>query len=350
MKKLNLLTLILLLLITTASIAQTYVIQAKPLDSKEWGYINLNGEYLIPPQFRKCYEFSESGYAPIYDKKKGYYFININGEKLPTEISNFKLKQMFGFGTQGFKEGMVPVLVNEKWGFLNEMGKLVIEPKYDKVSRFEEGYSIAKIGEQFFIVDKVGNEILIQAPGVVDVRVFSEGMAPYKTKDGYYGFIGIDGNIRIEAQYLSVGYFKLGVAWAKTKYETIGYLNISGEWVIQPQFFTVNDFDPETKLAKIKQGEKWVYLTFNGDIIEFNESDVISEFYEGLAKGKKFNKFGFYNSNMEWVIAPKFDGVRNFKNGYAAAKQGDKWGIIDKQGNWIIEPIYSALKDVEKII
>lgn len=347
MKKSYLLTTVLFLFLTCSSFAQTYVIQAKPLDSKEWGYINLDGNFIIDAQYRKCYEFSEEGYAPIFEKEEGYFFINIQGETLQTEIPGFALKEVFG--VTGFDEGLAPVRINENWGYLNTDGKLAIPAKYSKVSSFKDGYAIAQVGSNFYIIDKQGNEKLVEVPGVTEIKHFSENLAPYKTENGLYGFINANANVVIEARFVSVGYFNAGLAWAKTNVATIGYLNPAGEWVIQPQIFITNDFDPETELAKVKHNEKWIYLNTKGEIIQFDDSETISEFHEGLAKGKKNEKIGFYNSNMEWVIQPQFDGVRNFKNGYAAAKLEDKWGIIDKTGSWVIQPVFAALKDVEKV-
>ncbi len=349
MKKNILITSILIILIMGSSFAQEYVIQVRPMDSKDWGYINLEGNYILNPQFRKCYSFSEDGYAIIYKKKEGYSFINTKGEKLQTEISDFRLKEVFGFGTKGFDDGFVPVLVNDGWGYMNTEGKLAVPAKYNKVSSFKNGFAIAQIEDDFYIIDKMGKQKLVNVPNIKEIKWFSEGIAPFKTKEGLYGFLNSNGEVVIEASFLGVGYFNAGLAWAKTNVETIGYLNSNGEWVIEPQFSTVNDFDPITKMAKIKQDKEWVYLNTKGEIIKFTDSEYISEFHEGLAKGKKNEKLGFYNSNLEWVIQPQFDGVRNFKNGYAAVKIDDKWGLIDKQGNWVIQPTYAAIKDVVKL-
>jgi hypothetical protein len=349
MRKNFLLTTVILLLLASNSIAQNYAIQAKPIGSKTWGYINLNGDYILEPQYRKCYEFSESGYAPISDKKKGFYFIDTKGEILQTEIENFKLKQVFGFGTLGFKEGLVPVRINDKWGYLNTDGKLVIEAKYNNANAFSEGYAIVKLGADFLIIDKQGNETKVNVPNVKKVKSFSEQFAIYMNLAGLYGFINTKGEVVIDAQYVSVGYFKSGLAWAKTNVQTIGYINKNGDWVIKPLAMSVKDFDPETKLARIKQEDIRAYLKMNGEFLYFNDSEIISDFHDGLAKGRKNEKLGFFSSNMEWVIEPQFDQVRSFKNGYAAVKVGAKWGVINKQGNWVIEPSFAALKDVELI-
>ncbi len=63
-----------------------------------------------------------------------------------------------------------------------------------------------------------------------------------------------------------------------------------------------------------------------------NDSDLFEDFFNGLARGKRADKFGYYNSKMEWAIQPQFDGARDFKNGYASVKKGELWGVIDDTG------------------
>jgi len=349
MRKKNLLLVVITFLFTINSFAQNYIIQVRPFDTKNWGYINLSNEYVLSPQFRKCFSFSENGYAIIYDKREGFYFINTRGEVLQTEITDYHLIEAFGFGVQGFSNGFVPVFVDDGWGYMNTIGRLAVPAKYSKVSSFKNGFAIAQTEDDFYIIDKDANEIQVAVQDAKEIKWFSEELAPFKNTDGLYGFINAKGETAIEAQFLSVGYFNAGLAWAKNEDELIGYINPEGEWIIQPQFRKTNDFDPLTEMTKVIIDDEWVYIKTNGEISTFTDSDYISEFHDGLAKGKKNDKLGFYNSSLEWVIQPQFDGVRNFKNGFAAVKVDNKWGIIDTQGNWIIHPTYAAIKDVVKL-
>ena len=337
------------ILLSVVSFAQEYIVQVRPMDSKNWGYININGDYILTPQFRKCFSFSENGYAIIYEKKEGYYFINTKGEVLQTEISDYHLIEAFGFGVQGFSNGFVPVFVDNGWGYMNTKGQLAVPAKYAKVSTFKNGFGVAQTEDNFYIIDKEANEIHVAVQNVREIKWFSENLAPFKNIDGLYGFINAKGEIAIEARFLSVGYFNAGLAWAKNNDGLIGFINANDEWIIQPQYRKANDFDPITKMARVIIDDEWVYVNTSGEISTFTDSEYISEFHDGLAKGKKNDKLGFFNSNLEWVIEPQFDGVRNFKNGFAAVKVDNKWGIIDTQGNWIIHPTYAAIKDVVKL-
>ena len=42
---------------------------------------------------------------------------------------------------RGFREGLAPVCKNEKWGFINKTGKLIVPCKYDKVLPFDKGFA-----------------------------------------------------------------------------------------------------------------------------------------------------------------------------------------------------------------
>jgi hypothetical protein len=326
--------------------SQTLIVQVKPAGSKTWGYAGVNGELIIPAQYDKCYPFSSNGYAAIYNsKERQYHFINLKNEPLETEQPKFKIKDGFGFAVSGFQDNLALVQVNEKWGYMNTSGKLVIPAIYDDGNDFNKGFAIVKKGTEFLILNEAGTETKIGVPAL-DVKDFSEDLAPIRTLDKKFGFINSKGEITIESQFESVGYFKNGLAWAKTFDKKVGYIDKSGTWVIKPEFEAAKEFDKESGLARVKKGDKWCYVNRDGELKTVDDTLVWGDFSEGLAEGKKGAQKGFYTKNGEWVIEPKFENVRDFHHGYAAAKLNGKWGLIDKNGKWIIQPIFDAIKDV----
>ncbi len=335
---------------TFTSFSQTYLTQVKPAGSKTWGYANQKGELVIAAQYAKCYKFSPEGLAAIYDQEeKQYHFINPKNERLATETKSYKLRDGMGFDVEGFMGGLALIRVGEKWGYMDVSGKLVISAKYDDANDFTDGHAAVKTGTTYFIIDKKGTETAVEGTGIVDIKDFTEGLAPYKTADKKTGFIGTDGKIAIPAQYESVGYFKNGLAWAKQPGGTLGYVNPKGEWVIKPQFTAGKNFEKESGLARVKVGEKWTYVNKAGEVMNISDADALGDFSEGLADGKKGEKKGFYNSKGEWVIQPQFQDTRDFKNGFAAAKLGEKWGMINKKGEWVIQPTFDGIKDMEVV-
>jgi WG containing repeat len=338
-------------LLFSSAIAQTYLTQVKPAESKTWGYANLKGELVIPATYAKCWKFSPEGYALYYDvEAKLFGFIDTKGEKLKTEITGFRVREGLGlnFNTEGFLDGMCLVKYEKKWGYLDTKGKLVIKAKYDDASYFNNGFASAKMGDKFFVINKMGDEIVVPSQ-VIDMNEFAEGLAPFRSATKEFGFIGTDGKIAIPARYESVGYFSNGLAWAKVAGGLLGYINKKGEWVIKPQFTAGKSFDIESGIARVKVDDKWAFINTKGEFKKLYDGEVLNDFSEGLAEGKKNEKIGFYDNTGKWVIDPQFDGSRDFKNGYAAAKKGEKWGMIDRKGNWVLQPIFDGIKDMELV-
>ena len=341
----------LILFLTCNAFSQTYVTQVKPVGDKKWGYANLKGELIVKPQFDRCYEFTSDGYAPIYDSKsKQYYFINLKGERLATEIKDFKMiDAVFNFTINGFVDGLVPVKQGEKWGYLNTDGKLAIPVKYDEVTDFNGGHALAKSGAKYVVLNTQGEETPVDGSGILDAKHFSESLAPFRAADKRFGYIGENGKIAVPAQFENVGYFKEGLAWVENGDKKVGYINTKGEWVIKPQFDVGKDFESESGLARIKGAKDWGYVTKTGEVTYLKDTDIFEDFSNGLARGRKNGKFGFLNSKGQWAIEPQFDGSRDFKNGYASVKKGEKWGVIDKSGKWVIEPTFDGIKDMELV-
>jgi hypothetical protein len=335
-------------LMNFAAFGQSYITQVKPMGKKEWGYMNSKGEMVIAAKYRKCFPFSNDGLAPIYESKK-FFFINTKGEKMPTDVSGYRMIEgSFGIGgLQGFSDGLVAIVKGKKWGYMNTDGKVAIELKYDKATSFNGGYAAVKKGNSFYIINKNGEETKVKI-AVKDVKSFTEGLAPFYTNDKKSGFINTDGTVAIEAQFVSVGYFVNGLAWAKTSDKKIGYINETGEWVIKPQFLAAKDFDAESGMARIKKDDGWAYVNKEGEVMNM-VTETYGDFSEGLAVGKKNGKVGYFNANGDWVIAADLEAGRAFKNGFAAAKKNGKWGIINTSGDWVIEPKFAGIKDMQLV-
>ena len=69
--------------------AQNGLILVKPKGSKKWGFVNLEGNFVINAQYRKVGSFTKDGFAPVIESNAA--FINQEGEKLKTEFDEFSI-------------------------------------------------------------------------------------------------------------------------------------------------------------------------------------------------------------------------------------------------------------------
>ncbi len=138
---------------------------------KGWGY-KQDGKIIIQPKFGIASEFTECGIAAVGDSENGNYYIDKTGKKLNVpilEIGNF---------IDEFQESYARFKKDEKLGFINECGEIVINAKFESVTPFK-------------------NEIAIVHRGF---EIIENG--PYKTqKGGKFGAIDKKGNLIIPYKF-----------------------------------------------------------------------------------------------------------------------------------------------------
>lgn len=154
---------------------------------EKWGYKNERGQVVIPPRFIIANDFIPEGIAAVVDTD-GWAYIGANGEIV---IRPF----VFDNGPDDFQEGLARFTSDHKFGFFDKTGKIVIKPRFDFATPFQEG--LAAIcqgckekfsGEHRFMeggswgyINQKG-EIVIP-PQFEEVRSFANGQAEVK-RDG----------------------------------------------------------------------------------------------------------------------------------------------------------------------
>lgn len=162
---------------------------------------------------------------------------------------------------------------------------------------------------------------------------------PYK-KNGMFGWIDVDGNILIPAQYASVGFFKDGLAWAE-KSGKYGFINKANEVIIPFQFESVTDF--EKGRAIVESNGLYGCIDRSGAFIvpvQFKDLGLLSE---DLMYAQKDSLYGYYDAFGFQRIAPQFDEAYSFENGKSKVVYQGLTGFIDPYGSFIVKPLYEEI-------
>jgi hypothetical protein len=189
----------------------------------KWGFINTNGDLVIHPQFDAAFYFNDG--VGVVENKSKFAVINRAGNVLAS-----------GFFYIGLiNEGRVPASYEDKSGFLDVEGKIVIPFIYDSVRSFSEGLAAVGKGDKWGYVDRSGRPVIALQFDMA--REFGHGLAPVRLGKKT-GFIDRTGKFAFvlatetaDAEGFTAG-SDISVFWNGDR--QFGYVNTSGRVIWGP--------------------------------------------------------------------------------------------------------------------
>jgi len=117
--------------------------------NKKWGIVDINGNYVVKPQFDDIKELSEGFIAFKQNGKWGFM------------DKNFKvvIKPQFD-RAENFSEGYAAVMKSKLWGYIDSSGKFVIKPQYVNASLFFAGLSSVSTKNYVGLIDTKGSFVV----------------------------------------------------------------------------------------------------------------------------------------------------------------------------------------------
>ncbi|RMH61418.1 MAG: WG repeat-containing protein [Bacteroidetes bacterium] len=280
---------------------------------------------------------------------------------------------------------LYPVQLDGEWGYINENGRIMIEPQYQWAGPFRDGRAHVYDNWRHGFIDEAGEWIV--EPRFQDARSFSEGLAAVKM-DGRWGYIDRSGSFAINPQFREPGDFSEGRAFVRDASYEWNYIDTRGQIIRsvdtpeltapeEPHFSAglalIRDEDQEAYgyidrearpviplqypaarafsdgLAAVRISDRWGYINTNRETVINPRYIEAGNFREGLAPVREnTNTWGFADKNGRMVIEPQFDEARSFSEGLAAVQLYGLWGFVDKNGRMVVEPQFQEVGDFEK--
>jgi WG repeat protein len=263
-------------------------------------------------------------FVVIVDDKRGY--IDRNGRIV--------IQPQFE-GASDFSEGLAVISTSKngyKEGYINETGSIVIRPEFDRATDFSEGLAAVGFGEfqlhgvgdhLWGFIDKSGS--LVISPQFHDAAAFSEGLCVVGNREGKKGYIDEKGRLVTPYKYTLASGFSEGLACVNLG-DHFGFIDKTGSMVIEPKFTSPGGFKEGLALTRI-----------GGKTIDPRPGAIIGEPLGG--------RLVYIDKSGKTIIEldEGIDQARRFSDGLAPVEvlKNDNylyWGYIDRTGKFVIEP------------
>ncbi|MBK9248888.1 MAG: WG repeat-containing protein [Ignavibacteria bacterium] len=233
-----------------------------------------------------------------------------------------------------YRTPLFQITENDKIGFIDSTGRVVISPQFRSAGDFSEGLASARLSGTYGYIDATGTFII--PPQFDYATPFSGGLAVVY-RNGTPSYIHPNGEQAFECTFPAVGAFENGRALVRTASKKYGMIDTHGKLFIDTVYSEIRPFaDGRAVVVGMnKQDETGVIDTLGRNVIPHGKYKIIEQFTNGLAvvEGIKHRAYSDPKNGivkkLEIGVIDTFDNVvvpygtyfriENLKGGYVKA-------------------------------
>lgn len=298
------------------------------------------------------------------------------------------------------------VLKDNKWGVIDELGAIVIDPSYAEIitipdskkdvflviydvdydngtyktkalnskneeifTDYEQIESIQNVDEnnnlwyesavlkvekngKYGTIDLSGKELL---PCEYDSITALEGVknSLKVSKEGKYGIVSTDGKKVVTLEYADIqglGTDNKEGFIVRSDDGKYGVVDFSNNKVLETKYDEVTKIYGNNFYV-VKQKEKQVLVDRSGTEVLNSGFDEITAILKNTENGiiyKKNNKYGILKTTGDVTLEASYDDLKESKSGICIAKKDGKYGVVDLENNTKVEFKYNSISYNEK--
>lgn len=250
-----------------------------------------------------------------------------------------------------FSDGLAGVVKNGKLGFIDKTGKTVIPYTYrfdsEAYGTFSDGLACAIKDRNHLVLDKSGKMVSNLGSDVVVFDSFREGLVlvgVYDMGDYAKGFVSKTGEKVVPFIYDDANSFSEGLAYV-IKDGKAGYIDREGKTVIPFIYDSGGSFSEGLAVVEKngvyciidKSGKK--VADFNKDV-KYMDNPVFRDGLVAIRIKDYYGPMGFADISGKIVIPCIYDEVKCFSEGLACVQRNGQYGYVDRTGKTIIPCVY----------
>jgi hypothetical protein len=274
----------------------------------------------------------------------------------------------------------IPVRLNNKYGYLNTDGKLVIPFKYNAVNPFQYcGLATVNLNGYYGCIDATDKTIVpfkysfinpfepriamaslngylgwVNTKGAIVVPFeyqdaknwFRENGLTTVEKNGKWGAIDTAGRLFIACKYDDPIYFEGNISTEVHVNGQIGILGFSGKEIIPPKYDSAS-----TAPGGVCLNNKWAIINKNGkEVTPFLYDWASSAEWGGVNRVRLHGNMGLVSNTTGKPLTPlKYKSIEDCDGHRYIVIYNNRYGVLDNNGNKIASTTYDSIQYAEKI-
>ena len=200
---------------------------------------------------------------------------------------------------------LFPVFKEDKWGYVDSTGQLIIDYLYEEAGFFHENIAAVRLNNKTGYINKSGK--LVIKPTFDDGYDFKSGYAIIE-KDSLYGLIDARENVIIPPFYSAI-------------------------------------YGPFGKLFRLEKNDRVTFFHAGFNRFIDHQQDETGDFTDQMCMIGKDGKKGFIDTSGNIVIMLQYSDVQPFERGTSIVKLNELTGLIDKNGKEVIKILYDQIEN-----
>lgn len=234
---------------------------------------------------------------------------------------------------------LAPVKYKGKYGFINTKGNWIIEPRFDSVGIFYNGYADYYSQGKSGLINQDGEIIILAKYNFIGNVEYNLALVEINES---YNFSNLQDNLISDIDFYDVGDFSENLVPVQFKEDgKWGYMDITGKMKIDTLFDYADIFENGNGLVEI--GDLEFLIDTNGKIIDTVVSPGLRYKKYRVTGNAENGTLGKVSLNGDTIMPNKYSSFGYVQKGKFWFKQNDKFGLADTLGQIQIEPIYDDL-------
>ncbi len=276
-----------------------------------------------------------------------------------------------------FSEGLAAVNLNGKWGYVDHSGAMVIQPIFRSAWAFHEGFArVTPFDQPALFIDKSGKPMLSEGWTAEDD--FSNGRARVRVGT-LFGYIDHTGKMVIQSIYTRGWNFQSGLCVVEYQ-DKLGVINQDGKDIIAAVFDKIklsanhqyiltlkgNDgfvldgngteiihlpnaklVDTDGETVSVREGNN-MYLLNMKDHSKSNPYINIIFLEDNRWAGRSAEGYQLMDSKGLLVSSNSYQQINKFFEGIAAYSKGELWGYMNVDGAELTENVFGLAWDYKE--